>query len=709
MAWVRDTDHHDDLRVSSIDESGRAQERVVWLTDPEAIKAELTGAKASALARARKLGLPVVEGFVLTTTATAEIPVVPARLAARRDGDLRRAWETLSRSGASPLAVRSSSISEDGESSSMAGMFTSVIGVLSWNAFCGAVVEVILSARPLSGDDEPAPIAVLVQPVVDAVAGGVMFGIDPVSGRRDRIVVAAVEEGPEALVSGEIDGNRYTLSRQGRVLTVDTGERGAALGGRRRRALAHLASRTQAAFGSPQDVEWAFDAEDRLWLFQSRPVTAVASDPRAKGPVFGPGPIAETFPAALTTLEQELWLEPMRAALIEALKLLRTAPRKRVESSPVVMTVRGRVAADLELLGTQVGKRSWLSRLDPRPPARRLLASWNAGRLRAALPSLSQSTINIVDAELEAVPPAAEMDLPALVELMKRSCRALRGLHGHEVLSGMLLRNGAFATSGAALALRALITGRRNGLSDGEIIARHPVVLALIPPTTGIPAPLPTMTATMPTPSADEDELAAARERLRTRVRWVQELGAVAAREAGRRLAQSGAIDDAADVSHLTLDEIEGLAGMDAAGVDGEKLASRDRETSGAPLPAAFRLTDDGRVVAVAEGSGSKEGIGAGGGRSKGTIVHAASAAGPGDVLVVRTLDPDLASVLPSLAGLISETGSVLSHLAILAREFNVPTLVGFKNALELWPEGKTVVIDGGSGSVEEIDEEDPR
>ena len=48
----------------------------------------------------------------------------------------------------------------------------------------------------------------------------------------------------------------------------------------------------------------------------------------------------------------------------------------------------------------------------------------------------------------------------------------------------------------------------------------------------------------------------------------------------------------------------------------------------------------------------------------------------PGSVLVVSHLDPRLAPVIPRLAGLVAETGSPLSHLAILAREYGVPTVV---------------------------------
>ena len=77
----------------------------------------------------------------------------------------------------------------------------------------------------------------------------------------------------------------------------------------------------------------------------------------------------------------------------------------------------------------------------------------------------------------------------------------------------------------------------------------------------------------------------------------------------------------------------------------------------------------------------------------------------PGAVLVVRTLDPALAPLLPQLGGLVAETGSVLSHLAILAREFGIPTVVGVEGALERFADGSVVVVDGTTGEVSEVAE----
>jgi phosphoenolpyruvate-protein kinase (PTS system EI component) len=63
-------------------------------------------------------------------------------------------------------------------------------------------------------------------------------------------------------------------------------------------------------------------------------------------------------------------------------------------------------------------------------------------------------------------------------------------------------------------------------------------------------------------------------------------------------------------------------------------------------------------------------------------------------------LDPALASLLPGLAGLVAETGSALSHLAVLAREYRVPTAVGVPGAVDRFPSGTPLTVDGGTGAV---------
>ena len=390
------------------------------LDSTAALDPELTGAKASALARALHAGLPVLPGRVVTTVAF--VPAADGEGALPVDAELRAAWSAMSEGGGRDVVVRSSSTVEDGRTSSMAGMFTSVLDVRDWPSFRAAVDTVLESSKVVAladagaRDRARAPMAVLIQPQLAPTVGGVMFGVDPVSGRSDHLVISASEAGPAAVVSGAVDGTRYVLSRHRTVEVPAHGPLTVA----QLRQLAALARQAARVFGGPQDVEWAFGPDGRLWLLQSRPVTAVTAT-AARGPVLGPGPVAETFPEPLSPLEADLWVEPLRAGLRAALALAGTTPKRRLAASAIVTTVGGRVAADLDLLGEGEDNTSVLRRLDPRPPIRRLIAAWRVGRLRAALPALASDLVARVDDDLLAVGAVGDLPDAELLGLLERS------------------------------------------------------------------------------------------------------------------------------------------------------------------------------------------------------------------------------------------------------------------------------------------------
>ena len=664
-----------------------ADPTVLGLDDPRALAPELAGAKAAALAAAARAGLPVLPGMVVTTAA------------ARPLGDeLWAAWSEVSHSGELSLVARSSSTVEDGSNSSMAGLFTSVLDVCGWEDFRSAIEAVLASSNVVAlapGSAASQPMAVLVQRFLRSAVGGVLFGVDPVSGRLDRMVVSATDQGPSALVSGQVDGTRYVLDRRGRLRGEADGP--AVLDRGQLRHLARMARAAERTFGGPQDIEWAFDGDGRLWLLQSRPVTATGDAFRAAGPVLGPGPVAETFPDPLTPLEDDLWAPPLRAAMSSALALAGTVPARRLAVSQVVASVGGRLAVDLDLLAAREPASSLLRRLDPRPPARRLVAAWRVGRLRAALPALAGDLVAGADADLLALDPLDGLSDDALLALLDDAGQALTALHGHEVLMGWLVDSSTSSATAASVGLRALVAGRAGGLADEEIIARSPSVLALVPPRITSGATLPATFGDMPPVPEATDRAATLREALRLRARWVHELTARVAWELGRRLQARGLLDDADLVGFLRLEE---LATAVRGGLVPADLAGRRHQPPSAPLPAQFRLTPEGGVVQVRSTASSGGGSGAGGGRGMGVAAAGFEVPDRGAVLVVRTLDPGLAPLLPRLGGLVAETGSMLSHLAILAREMGVPTVVGVDGALDRFPPGTLVVVDGTTGEV---------
>ena len=234
-------------------------------------------------------------------------------------------------------------------------------------------------------------------------------------------------------------------------------------------------------FGGPQDIEWAVDG-DRVLLLQSRPITTLAPPAVARGPVLGPGPVAETLPGVLSPLEADLWVSPLRDGVATALRLAGTKSERALARSPIVTVIGGQVVADLELLGAH-RKRGILRKLDPRPGARRLAASWRVGRLRVALPALTEELLGEADDALVDVPDLRDLSVGELAAVLRAAGPHLVSLHAFEVLAGMLApSNAAGVPTGAVAALHALADARSRGLDDGEILATLPVVLALVPP-----------------------------------------------------------------------------------------------------------------------------------------------------------------------------------------------------------------------------------
>ncbi|MEU6350460.1 PEP/pyruvate-binding domain-containing protein [Streptomyces sp. NPDC047072] len=661
---------------------------VVPLDSERAQDPAVTGAKAANLARSAVAGLPVLPGFVL-------VPSDRAPGAAIGEEAVRDAWRALD-AGAEALVVRSSSAHEDTEDSSMAGRFDSVLDVRGWEAFTAAVRTVLDSARrvrPLRPTEE-APgddgMAVLVQPMLRAAVGGVMFTADPVAGRTDRMLVSAVD--------GSTQGVRYQLTRFARLVRTEPAEPAGQrlLTHRRITRLVTLAKRTERVFGGPQDMEFGFDADGKLWLFQARPITAMSARPAPGARLLGPGPVAETLPGVLQPLEEDLWVTPMSHGLTLALDIAGAAPRRTLRKLPVVTTVGGRVAADLRLLGAVPSAHPVLDFINPAPGARRAGAAWRIGRLTSALPLLATDLMADVDRALADIPETGQLLGGQLLDAVSWGREVLSSLHAQESLAGALLGPGSGAT-GAGEALAALAEGRSRGLDEEELLARHPVLMALLPPTLGAPAPLPGHTGWTALPRGVG--ALPVREGLRLRIRWVQEMQARMVRELAVRL-RAGQC--APGLSRLALLSWEELVLATEEGVLPEDLHERVPRTPDAdPLPAAFRLADGVPVAELPPGRrNSGDGQGAGGGFGTGIAWDGRGERPEHAVLVVRSLDPALAPVLPGLAGLVAETGSALSHLAVLAREFKVPTAVGVPGAVDRFPGGVALTVDGATGAV---------
>ena len=75
----------------------------------------------------------------------------------------------------------------------------------------------------------------------------------------------------------------------------------------------------------------------------------------------------------------------------------------------------------------------------------------------------------------------------------------------------------------------------------------------------------------------------------------------------------------------------------------------------------------------------------------------------PGDVMVCPMTSPVWSVLFPSLGALVTDAGGLLSHPAIIAREYGIPAVVASGNATSILRDGEIVRVDGAAGSVESV------
>lgn len=295
---------------------------------------ENCGGKGMNLSRLARAGLPVPDGVLVTTAAYRAFVEVndlqPAILAVSNHLDVTSpaALEEASRTlrtlfshgripqelrqqllqayqslGQPPVAVRSSATAEDLPDFSFAGQQDTYLNVQGPDALLKAEVDCwssLWTARAIgyrARNRIPATemqLAVVVQQMIACQASGVLFTANPLTEKRSEIVIDATLGLGEALVSGLVEPDHYTVENDA-ITARQLGAKAQSIravpgGGTSRQdeqaaaqqalpdeqilALARLGCQVESLFGSPQDIEWGW-ADGALYLLQSRPITTL--------------------------------------------------------------------------------------------------------------------------------------------------------------------------------------------------------------------------------------------------------------------------------------------------------------------------------------------------------------------------------------------------------------------------------------------------
>jgi pyruvate,water dikinase len=188
----------------------------------------------------------------------------------------------------------------------------------------------------------------------------------------------------------------------------------------------------------------------------------------------------------------------------------------------------------------------------------------------------------------------------------------------------------------------------------------------------------------------------------------------------GEALVRRGLLASVDDVFFLTANELSEIASGGAMLPEATRaiVATRRAEhvrVSAMNPPDTFTLNEGehfapSAVTSAREGDFDEmRGTPACGGRARGRATVLASTTeaerlSQGDVLVTRQTDPGWGPVFFLISGLVIERGGMLSHGAIIAREFGIPCVVGVKRAMERIADGATIEVNGDNGVVHVVD-----
>ncbi len=183
--------------------------------------------------------------------------------------------------------------------------------------------------------------------------------------------------------------------------------------------------------------------------------------------------------------------------------------------------------------------------------------------------------------------------------------------------------------------------------------------------------------------------------------------------EEAQRLVQADVLAEIEDMSYLTLEELRDVVGGHGvdAGVIGERKRAfvsyqtltppRVMTSDGEVVSGSYGRTDapDGALIGLAVSAGTVEG------RARVVLDLNEADLDAGDILITAFTDPSWTPAFVTVAGLVTEVGGLMTHGAVIAREYGLPAVVGVEHATRLIRDGQRIRVHGTQGYVEILDE----
>jgi pyruvate,water dikinase len=179
--------------------------------------------------------------------------------------------------------------------------------------------------------------------------------------------------------------------------------------------------------------------------------------------------------------------------------------------------------------------------------------------------------------------------------------------------------------------------------------------------------------------------------------------------EEAERLVQAHVLREEEDIFYLTFQELHDV--VRANQVDDQLISQRKHAfrayqaltpprvltSEGEVIAGAYRRDDvpTGALIGLAVSGGTIEG------RARVILDIAEAEFEPGDILVTTYTDPSWTPLFVAIKGLVTEVGGLMTHGAVIAREYGLPAVVGVEHATRLIRDGQWIRVHGTDGFIE--------
>ncbi|OPJ65642.1 chondramide synthase cmdD [Clostridium chromiireducens] len=174
-------------------------------------------------------------------------------------------------------------------------------------------------------------------------------------------------------------------------------------------------------------------------------------------------------------------------------------------------------------------------------------------------------------------------------------------------------------------------------------------------------------------------------------------------------LVQDGVIHEKEDIYYLTLEELREVVKTNKLDYD-IIVKQKEKHKLNEKLTPPRVMTSDGEIIiGKYKRENLPEGAIAGLAVSSGVIEGRARVISnmedavleSGDILVTSFTDPSWTPLFVSIKGLVTEIGGLMTHGAVIAREYGLPAVVGVENATKLIKDGQRIRVNGTEGYIE--------